>query len=634
MRRAVIGQRSDERVTDVTTEPAQRRGWPAAAAIAIAALCTLGVFWLPWHLPVVLRPIVSDSQAAGFVNRGALLSLGFAVVALFMVAWLGKARGQGFVSLEPQGAHVSRWLVAGAMVAGVAITVLLALVFRDHPYGEASYFLDRTLYLVNGSRPYIDFEFSYGPLLIYPQYVVWLVLRPLGVSIFWVYYLCYAAETLLGLWLLVFVVDRLKMSRGLKNVVFATLAVIAVTQIAMGLQYTLIRYAAPLALLVFVLQRSSRISNRFGVAVMAVGAVAVAAAVSPEVGIALLIGLLAAFGLTGLRGDRASWVPVTGLCAVALMLALLVASHSTFTDVVGGAAALPVSPGLPAVLYLGSMLLLAWAAGASVRGDDPRIASLQVGWLVVTLVLGAAALGRADWGHVLLNGLGAFLAAPAILLTRRRWLAQAFTTLFAASFCVQLVVFQLIAVAPGALVTAVQAGAIPPAAAPQIASITPYWSPVAAAAPQARETPGQLATLLNLRSVATPWRIASSLGLALAERHALAPSYAPGGYSYSDAQRIQAEVSKASYVLLRTADYNAYVDRVRSETATVDPPMITVLPYASRAVWFSLSGWPFALPVRNPTLDTDLFFARYLAREWTPDRVVGGYTILRRAAAR
>jgi len=566
-----------------------------------------------------------------------MLSLGFAVVALFIVAWLAEAPGRRFLSLKPETTHVSRWLVAGAMIAGVAIAVLLGFVFRDHPYGEAGYFLDRTLYLVNGSRPYIDFEFSYGPLLLYPQYWVWLALRPLGVSIFSVYYLIYAAETVLGLRLLVFVVDRLNMLRGLKNAMFAMLAVIAVTQVAMGLQYTLVRFTAPLALLLGVLELRSRTTNRFTVAAMAVGALVLAAAISPEIGIALLIGLLAAFVFRVLRGDRASWVPVIGLCIAALGLAWVVASHSTFADVAGGAMQFPVSPGLPAVLYLGCMLLLAWAAGASARDDDPSIASLQVGWLAATLVLGAVALGRADWGHVLLNGLGAFLAAPAILLTFRRWLAWGLVTISAATFCALLVAFNLIDIAPGAILTAVQSGAISPSRAARIASVTRYWDFVALAAPHARETalaPGQLATLTDLRSVATPWPIGGSLGLALVERHALTPSYAWGGYTYADAQRMQTEVSRASYVLLRTTDYNAYMNRVRTETTAANPPMMTGSAYASRAVWFSLSGWPFALPVRNPTLDTELLFGRYLGREWTPDRVIGSYTVLRRADSR
>ena len=43
----------------------------------------------------------------------------------------------------------------------------------------------------------------------------------------------------------------------------------------------------------------------------------------------------------------------------------------------------------------------------------------------------------------------------------------------------------------------------------------------------------------------------------------------------------------------------------------------------------ALFGWPLVPRARYPVLDSELAFARYLQRTWTPDHTVGGYTVLR-----
>jgi hypothetical protein len=626
--------RDIERMSDAIAD--HRRAWPLAAAIIVAVVCAAGVLWLPWHLPFAVKPVFSDAQSVGFVNRTAEISLGIGALAMFAIAWIGRLPSRPFLTLRPEGARVSRWLLIAAMVAGVAVFATLALVFREHPFAEAAYFVDRGLYLVNGSRPYIDFEFSYGPLLLYPQYLLWEVLRPIGVSVATAYYLCFAAASVTSLWLLSFVVDRLTLSRALKNALFASVALFDILQIGMGLDDSLVRFVTHLALLLAVLAFAARAKSRLASAAAAVGAVAFCFAISPEIGIALLVGLLAAFGVKVLRGDRRSWVPIGGLGLLALGLLVLIQSMSTFLGFAGGAFYFPVFPGPPALLYLGCLLLLAWGAGRAMRDIDADIAALQAGWLAAALVLVAAALGRADFGHIFWDGLGVFLVAPAIVYSWRRWASWGLVATTAATFLAVFAGYGVIYLRGPAIVAALGAGTLSPSQATQVANVVgadARW--VAARAKTAGRktpTPSQLAAIEALRSVAVPWQLESPIGPALATRGALAPSYGTTGVSTSaDEQRLEGAVSKARWLLLYTSRYKSLALTAKTATTTSDPPLV-IMPFFSGArpvQMLALFGWPLVPRARYPVLDSELAFARYLQRTWTPDHTVGGYTVLR-----
>ena len=613
-----------------------RRVWPLLATIAVAILCVAGVFWLPWHLPFAVKPIFSDAQSVGFVNRAAELSLGIGALAVFAIAWISRGASRPFLTLQPEKSRVSRWLLIAAMAAGVAVFATLALVFREHPFAEAAYFVDRGLYLVNGSRPYLDFEFSYGPLLLYPQYVLWEVLRPIGVSVATAYYLCFAAASVTSLWLLSFVVDRLTLSRGLKNALFASVALFDILQIGMGLDDSLVRFVTHLALLLAVLAFAARSKSRAATAAAAVGAVAFCFAISPEIGIAILVGLLAAFGVKVLRGDRGSWAPIAGLALLAIGLLVLIESMSTFLGFAGGAFYFPVFPGPPALLYLGCVLLLAWGAGRAMRDVDADTASLQAGWFAAALVLVAAALGRADFGPIFWDGLGVFLVAPAAVYSWRRWASWGLIAATAATFLAVYAGYAAIYLSGPAIVAALSAGTLSPSQATRVAEVVgadARWV-AARARTEAKKTPtpSQLAAIQALRSVALPWQLESAIGPALAMRGALAPSYGTIGVStLADEQRLEQAVSRAQWMLLFTRRYRSLAVTAETATTTSDPPMVTT-PFFSGArpvQTLALFGWPLVPEARYPVLDSELAFARYLRRTWTPDRTIGGYTLLR-----
>jgi hypothetical protein len=387
-------------------------------------------------------------------------------------------------------------------------------------------------------------------------------------------------------------------------------------------------------LLLAVLEFSARSRNPLAIAAAAVGAIVVALAISPEIGIALFFGLLVAFGVKAVLGDRRGRFPLLTLVVTALGLAILVARLPTFGSFAGGAYYFPVLAGPPAVLYVGCIMLLAWSAAAGLRGADAQTASVQAGWAAATVVLAASALGRADFGHIFWNGLGAFLAAPAILLTHRRWQSRSLTAAFAATFLALLAVYAAIAYVPPATISAARAGAVSPEQATAISKFSPRFAGLAGWANEVQDPAKSAdvpALLRDLNSIAVPNSLAPEIMSSLAARHALVPNDGLG-ITAADALRGQAKFSRADYLLLTTADYETLVSLTSADTTTPDPPMVRRPFFNGRRLdVLALTGWPLVPTTRYPDFDTELFFGRYLAREWKTYRVAGAYTVLRRA---
>ena len=132
---------------------------------ALIALLFAAIFGLPYFVPV--SPTVSTSYLAGFNTKMAVMIL---ALGTGLFAWFTNG---GLYQTQDDDSRLS-WKV---LVGAVALTFATCL-FRLHLTigralgGDTYYFLNRQQMVAAGLVPYRQFEFAYGPLLLYPS--VWI----------------------------------------------------------------------------------------------------------------------------------------------------------------------------------------------------------------------------------------------------------------------------------------------------------------------------------------------------------------------------------------------------------------------------------------------------------------------------
>jgi hypothetical protein len=417
--------------------------WPYAL---IVALGLLGVFALPWYVPVTGPPNISDSYIAGFNNHVAQTALIVMAAALAILAWRQR---------RPTGSHTRVWLTevpadervdrrAVAVVYGAAAVSALVWCWsalQTFQYGEKGYFLDRMAYVAAGYVPYRDFEFPYGPLLIYIPAWTRQLLRHVGVSPSGSYLIVYAALFMLGFVILRWAVDRLRIPRDWKVLLFLGIASLAVINEGLGLGFTLFRFATPVASVLFVHVRATSMLQSekshpwLRVAGLSLCAVLLNLAISPEMGVAVYIAL-GAYLITSIAEKRGE--PLASIALyVAAPLSLLLLRINWFTSIVEfgrGGNDLLILPGPPMLIYFATVVIVAVFLPRLLAAPRPdAAATTAVGALA--LVLAPAALGRADVAHLTWNSIALMMLAAA---ATARVSKVAFRTYLAATVAVYL----------------------------------------------------------------------------------------------------------------------------------------------------------------------------------------------------
>jgi len=608
-------------------------------------MSVLGVWVLPWFVAVRNLPIFSDSQALGFNNNAAQAALVLGSIALAAIAYFSGTRHRTFegratpvVTLsacDPED-RVSIPLIIGVSCAVAAMVAGMALLYRDSPFGDAAYFVDKVLQLVGGHRPFFDFEFTYGPLLLFPTYWLWIVLRPLGLDVFRSYYLVFAASDVLGLVMAAYLLNRLTMPRIWRNTCLALLGGFMLTFIGLGLNYTPVRFLVPFVMLLMVLGVSDRgwpslVAGPFA-------AIALAFAVSPEMGVVTGASLAAAFALISFSGRATNWIgaAVSVAAAAAGLGVYRFLGGSTFDAFLSGANYFPVLPSQMSVAAILTILLAGWGVGATVDRRELHLAAPQVGWLIGSLFLVAAALGRADFVHLYWNALAALFLVSALLWSTHHRFAPAYPLYIGAVFIVAGVIYASAAMAPNALLSGMRSGSISAVKAAQIARRSGRNEVIAseawAGAQVTNPTPDDMRMLIESRSVFALYPINGSLGMELALSGALAKSYAPPWtiFSRSQADREFSDMALAAYVLLPTADYEAYVTKQSAPESRTAEGMRLPTTQRDPASYAAMTGFPLRLSAARSAFDPDAEVGEALVTSWTVDRVSGSYTILRR----
>lgn len=606
------------------------------------------VFLLPWLVPMPKTQIFSESMAVGFSNRVAMVALG--VGALLMVAVAARITRRsgsgfdGFITSEPE-ERLSRNLVIAAVVLTVLAVIAEGILLGNRPHGDGSYFIDRLMLMSAGQTPYADFEFSYGPLLIYAPWVIWQSLAGLGVGVHAAYYawvaLCYAA----AVGVTAYVLNRVRMSQVLRSLLFLLIVTMTLLNPTLGVNYSAVRFLLPYFGLLYTdrfLRDSEDAHLRWIVPVLAVMAVAI---ITPEMGVALGIAIVARLAYRSIHNPNSHGARLMPFIigGVVLGIVALLARPGTLATFAAGAFYLPLLPGQPGLFFVASMLLLAWATGVAIARSEVPDGALYTGWLTLALVLIVPALGRADFLHVFWNGLGAFIAAIAV--AGGRWKAGSFYfATVAAAFLIATLTFSatyslkpfvegsrriLYASERRAHVTAKLLHQDP-----DEADVT--WLKVRESMDSKAMEMDEISRLPKLAFLAVIWGENTE---ALVDSGNLVPVYCfpARALTAREFQRALSDLEAADNMAMPVVEYMECkqaadeIDKARDLKIDADG-LVSDIPYELGASGYygQLAGFPVALHGRKPVFDAKASFGLVMQQEWDAYDTVGTYTLLRR----
>lgn len=373
---------------------------------------------------------VSASNLAGFNNRvAAVAAAGLATLVFFLaLKWpqLPDDPSRDPASAEPlqpdEPARLSnRWVAIVVLLWGAGIFLFGMQIIRSgfRYTNDWDYFINRvSMHADFGRKLYTQIEFPYGPLLFYGPLAIRAMLRPFHVSPAGAYLVTLMLETMFGLLLVAYIINRLPISRTWKTVIFSLLAAGMMVG-NMGLNYTFFRFAPPLAFLVMAAQRK----RPWAAALWIFAGQAVCLGLSPEIGFAFFAASFAFAAYSCFTQGRA-WLWAVAAPVLSAMAFLLIAGRPYLLMLrmfARGVYSFPVEP-LPHILLF--LFAMVWLVPTSLarafrqrRPEAPMLAAL----FLVSLALLPAAFGRADPGHIFWNGLSLFLLSIVAISTRRPW---------------------------------------------------------------------------------------------------------------------------------------------------------------------------------------------------------------------
>jgi hypothetical protein len=373
----------------------------SSLAIALVFLFA-AVFFLPYLVPVA--PSVSLAYLVGYSNHTALVIF---VVGSVLFGLLCRNRFAENVSAdEPLGLTS---LIVALVIASAACFFRLFPLTKHHVGTEASYALNRVQMLVQGLRPYRDFEFAYGPAHLY---IPDLIARVNHRSIIFGYYAWWILQWILGTTMLWTAIRLLELPLSRRRGVFWALFSIQFSAIiAEGTAYTPTRTIGSAFFVVLVAWLLNPSRKSLLVPVTAILCVGVALAISPEQGIAVFAGLLVWFILLNTTGADPLPVSITILFFMGAVMLLLscwrLGEFATLLVFSKGAYSFPLLPSPTNIAILACYIAAACAAVCTLVAK--RFDSVAVPLFFTGFALLPVAMGRCDVGHLL-------MATPALLL--------------------------------------------------------------------------------------------------------------------------------------------------------------------------------------------------------------------------
>jgi hypothetical protein len=409
--------------------------------IIFVVLILAAVVSIPYFVPAPLS--ISRSYITGFSNRAAviILFLGTGILAVFTQGRIAR--------MENTDSRLSWRMLLFALL----ITLADCFHFCKKsptmlPGGEALYFLNRLQMLAAGLVPYRQFEFVYGPLLLYP--VIW-AQKLLHLSLSHAYTVTWIVYWQLGVVMIWQVVRGIDFPIPSRRPVFGLLVL---TQLAGasygGLSYTPFRAYFSAFCISCTYQIWRRTRNAWLVILCSLASIVLTICCSMDQAVAVTVGLFTFMLLLVANSQREFSRLAFAVAAVGTVACFGYSSRIGLLDSLrsfgAGGYSYPLlpSPGILIALFAymvaGCVLYRAlyvrlFTSGNPDQGgpDDSLRNSIAVPLTIAGCAMLPAALGRCDLLHItaatpaFVVGVAAIYASPAL---RRWWIPMAFVCLF------------------------------------------------------------------------------------------------------------------------------------------------------------------------------------------------------------
>ncbi len=379
---------------------------PGKGLLALYLVLSLfAIFYLPYFFPV--PPSTSDSYIFGYNNRVGIILL--LVLVSFGAIWT-KGLNFNFSSNGPSPKIPLKYLWLSLAIEFVVGAAMYLMAGKRASFGEPEYEVSRIWLLTQGKVPYRDFECNRGPFFLYPP--KWLsdlfhldVLR--SYFVFWI------LVSLLGVLLLYATINLVDFPTARKTSIFFIFSGCAwLSVLNLGVNYALVRYFCPLYFILItynVYRGNPRGSTQIRAGALALACTAVLALISPEITVAYVFAcvVLLCPWRAGSRRIAAYSVMLAGLAC----LFGVAFKFGLFDDIPidsQGANSFPIVLAPATLLFFAAVFVC--ACYMVQRLSRPVTRDNTVALLAFSLPMVAAALGRCDPGHIMLNGSGFLLA--------------------------------------------------------------------------------------------------------------------------------------------------------------------------------------------------------------------------------
>ena len=370
------------------------------------ALSLFAIFYIPYFFPV--PPSTSDSYIFGYSNRVGIILL---LLLVSIGAIWTKGLNLNFSANGPSPEVPLKYLGLSLAIEFGSCVAMYFAAGRRASFGEPEYEVSRIWLLTQGRVPYRDFECNRGPFFLYPPQ--WFS-ELFHIDVLKCYFLFWILVSLLGVVLLYATINLVDFPSTRRTSIFLVFSGCAwISVLNLGVNYALVRYFCPLYF-ILITYNVYRGSPREGAQIRA-GALALActgglALISPEITIAYVFSCVAL--LFPWRGNPRRFAAYFAMLAGLACLLACAFRLGIFDDIPvdsQGANSFPIVLAPATVLFFAAVLVCACYLVHRVSRPCQRDNTIAL--LAFSLPMIAAALGRCDPWHILMNGSGFLLAA-------------------------------------------------------------------------------------------------------------------------------------------------------------------------------------------------------------------------------